>query len=81
MQTTLGEVCSTTGWPVGHAYLVAPDAQALAQGLARMADDCELRARLGAAARRRALQRHSLDAFREKVRFAYQSLQPAPASQ
>ena len=63
------------------AYLVAPEAQALAQGLARMADDCELRARLGAAARLRALQRHSLDAFREKVRFAYRSLQPAPASQ
>jgi hypothetical protein len=36
-----------------------------------------LRRRLGAAARRRALERYSVEAFRRKVRAAYQTLEPA----
>ena len=57
------------------ALLVESHPQALAQGLATLAADPALRARLGAAARRRARERYSLDAFREKVRAAYQTLE------
>lgn len=57
------------------ALLVEPNPQALATGLATLAADGALRARLGAAARRRAGERYSMDAFREKVRAAYRTLE------
>jgi glycosyltransferase involved in cell wall biosynthesis len=57
------------------ALLVESNPQALAQGLATLAADDTLRARLGAAARRRAKERYSVEAFREKVCAAYQSLE------
>jgi glycosyltransferase involved in cell wall biosynthesis len=57
------------------ALLVEPNAQALAKGLATLAMDEGLRARLGAAARRRASEKYSLEAYREKVRAAYQTLE------
>lgn len=62
------------------ALLVEPTAQALAKGLATLAVDEPLRARLGAAARRRAGERYSLEAFREKVRAAYQTLETRGAA-
>jgi glycosyltransferase involved in cell wall biosynthesis len=57
------------------ALLVEPNPQALAQGLATLAADDALRARLGAAARWRARERYSVEAFREKVRAAYRTLE------
>lgn len=57
------------------ALLVEPTPQALAQGLVTLAADDALRARLGTAARWRANERYSLEAFREKVRAAYQTLE------
>jgi glycosyltransferase involved in cell wall biosynthesis len=57
------------------ALLVEPNPQSLAQGLATLATDATLRARLGAAARRRAKERYSVEAFREKVRAAYDALE------
>jgi glycosyltransferase involved in cell wall biosynthesis len=57
------------------ALLVEPNPQALAQGLATLAGDQALRARLGGAARRRAGERYSVEAFREKVRVAYRALE------
>ena len=57
------------------ALLVEPNPQALAQGLATLAADDALRARLGAAARWRACERYSVEAFREKVRAAYRTLE------
>lgn len=62
------------------ALLVEPTAQALAKGLATLAMDEGLRARLGSAARRRASERYSLEAFREKVRAAYQTLETRGAA-
>ena len=63
------------------ALLVESHPQALAQGLATLAADEALRARLGAAARRRARERYSLEAFREKVCAAYRALEaPGRAS-
>ncbi|MDE2450727.1 MAG: glycosyltransferase family 4 protein [Gammaproteobacteria bacterium] len=62
------------------ALLVEPTPQALAKGLATLAADEPLRARLGAAARRRAGERYSLEAFREKVRAAYQTLETRGAA-
>lgn len=59
------------------ALLVEPTPEALAQGLTTLAADEALRARLGAAARRRASERYSAEAFREKVRAAYQALEVA----
>jgi glycosyltransferase involved in cell wall biosynthesis len=59
----------------GCALLAEPNPQALAQGLATLAADKELRARLGAAARLRAVERYSVEAFREKVRVAYRALE------
>jgi glycosyltransferase involved in cell wall biosynthesis len=56
------------------AYLVDSDPQALAQGLAVMSVNSDLRARLGATAHLRAKEYYSVDAFREKVRMAYESL-------
>lgn len=61
------------------ALLVEPDAPALAKGLATLAMDEGLRARLGSVARRRARERYSLEAFREKVRAAYQTLERGAA--
>jgi len=58
------------------ALLVESNPQALAEGLATLAADDALRARLGVAARRRARERYSLDAFREKVLAAYRTLEP-----
>jgi glycosyltransferase involved in cell wall biosynthesis len=57
------------------ALLVEPNPQALAKGLATLAADEALRARLGAAARRRARERYSVEAFREKVCAAYRTLE------
>ncbi|MGH8319469.1 MAG: glycosyltransferase [Steroidobacteraceae bacterium] len=57
------------------ALLVEPNPQAIAQGLATLATDAGLRARLGAAAHRRAAERYSLEAFRRKVAAAYQALE------
>jgi glycosyltransferase involved in cell wall biosynthesis len=57
------------------ALLVEPNPQALAKGLATLTADDALRARLGAAARWRARERYSVEAFREKVRAAYRTLE------
>jgi glycosyltransferase involved in cell wall biosynthesis len=57
------------------ALLVEPNPQALAKGLATLAADEALRTRLGADARRRASERYSLEAFRQKVCAAYQTLE------
>jgi glycosyltransferase involved in cell wall biosynthesis len=57
------------------ALLVEPEPQALARGLVTLAVDDRLRARLGAAAHRRAVERYSVEAFREKVRIAYRTLE------
>ena len=57
------------------ALLVEPSPQELAKGLTTLAADGALRARLGAAARRRASERYSLEAFREKVSAAYRTLE------
>ena len=59
----------------GCALLVEPNPQALAHGLETLAMDETLRARLGAAARRRAREKYSVEAFREKVRAAYDTLE------
>ena len=57
------------------ALLVESNPEELAKGLATLAADEALRARLGAAARRRASERYSVEAFREKVRAAYRTLE------
>jgi glycosyltransferase involved in cell wall biosynthesis len=57
------------------AHLVEPDPQGLAQGLMVMARDGALRSRLAEVARSRALQSYSVEAFREKVRLAYQTIE------
>lgn len=57
------------------ALLVDSNPQALAKGLATLAADGTLRARLGAAARRRAAERYSFEAFRSKVCAAYRKLE------
>lgn len=57
------------------ALLVESSPQALAKGLATLATDEALRARLGAAARRRAGERYSAEAFRSKVCAAYRKLE------
>jgi glycosyltransferase involved in cell wall biosynthesis len=62
------------------ALLVEPDAPALAKGLVTLALDEGLRTRLGSVARRRASERYSLEAFREKVRAAYQTLETRGAA-
>jgi glycosyltransferase involved in cell wall biosynthesis len=62
------------------ALLVESNPQALAKGLVTLAADENLRARLGAAARRRAGERYSVEAFREKVRVAYRTLEALGAT-
>lgn len=62
------------------AQLVEPNPQALARGLATLATDEKLRERLGAAARRRAREKYSVEAFREKVRAAYRTLETLGAA-
>ena len=57
------------------ALLVDSNPQGLAHGLAALAVDPAVRARLGAAARRRAAERYSVEAFRQKVRAAYHTLE------
>ena len=57
------------------AYLVEPNPQALARGLMTLAADEALRARLSVAAGRRARDRYSVEAFREKVSAAYRKLE------
>ena len=61
------------------AWLDEPEPRSLALGLQALCADPALRARLGAAARRRAQERYSLEAFREKVRLAYRSIAPLGA--
>jgi glycosyltransferase involved in cell wall biosynthesis len=63
------------------ALLVEPSPQALAIGLASLAADEALRSRLGAAARRRASERYSVEAFRSKVCAAYRKLEALGAVQ
>jgi glycosyltransferase involved in cell wall biosynthesis len=63
------------------ALLVEPSPQALAIGLASLAADEVLRSRLGAAARRRACERYSVEAFRSKVCAAYRKLEALGAAQ
>jgi glycosyltransferase involved in cell wall biosynthesis len=58
------------------AYLVDTGPEGLARGLLHMSGNPGLRARLGAAARQRAIEHYSIDAFEEKVRAAYQTLEP-----
>jgi glycosyltransferase involved in cell wall biosynthesis len=58
------------------ACLVDTGPEGLARGLMQISGDSGLRARLGAAARRRAIEHYSIDAFEEKVRAAYLSLEP-----
>jgi glycosyltransferase involved in cell wall biosynthesis len=62
------------------AFLVESNPQALAEGLVTLATDAKLRARLGAAAHRRASERYSVEAFREKVRVAYRTLETLGAT-
>lgn len=62
------------------AQLVEPNPQALARGLAALATDEKLRERLGSAARRRAREKYSVEAFREKVRAAYRTLETLGAA-
>jgi glycosyltransferase involved in cell wall biosynthesis len=62
----------------GCALLAEPNPQALAKGLATLAADAPLRGRLGAAARRRARERYSVEAFRRKVCAAYLTLETLP---
>ncbi|HZT03147.1 MAG TPA: glycosyltransferase [Steroidobacteraceae bacterium] len=57
------------------ALLVEPTPQAIANGLTTLATDAPLRIRLGAAAHCRAAERYSLEAFRQKVCAAYQTLE------
>jgi len=57
------------------ALLVEPTPQAIAKGLTTLATDAPLRTRLGAAAHCRAAERYSLEAFRQKVCAAYQTLE------
>jgi glycosyltransferase involved in cell wall biosynthesis len=57
------------------ALLVEPNPQALARGLATLVADEALRARLGSTARRRAAERYSVEAFRQKVCDAYHALE------
>lgn len=61
------------------AWLAEAEPRSLALGLQALCADPALRARLGAAARRRAQERYSLEAFREKVRLAYRSIAPLGA--
>jgi glycosyltransferase involved in cell wall biosynthesis len=63
------------------ALLVEPNPQALAIGLASLAADEALRSRLGAAARRCARERYSVEAFRSKVCAAYRKLEALGAAQ
>lgn len=62
------------------ALLVEPSPQALAKGLATLAADAGLRARLGTAAHRRAAERYSVEVFRQKVYAAYQTLETRGAA-
>jgi glycosyltransferase involved in cell wall biosynthesis len=64
----------------GCALLVEPDPAALAQGLGTLAADEALRARLGLASRRRAGERYSVEAFRQKVCAAYRKLEALGAA-
>ena len=64
----------------GVAHLVEPSADDLARGLQALAGDAELRTRLGRAARARAVERHSLQAYTEALRRAYASILPLPAA-
>jgi glycosyltransferase involved in cell wall biosynthesis len=61
------------------ALLVRPEPDALAAGLRRLAEDPELRGRLGDAGAGRASARYSRAAYREKLRAAYALLGPAAA--
>jgi glycosyltransferase involved in cell wall biosynthesis len=58
------------------ACLVDTGPEGLAQGLTQISGNSRMRARLGEAARRRAIEHYSIDAFEEKVRAAYQTLEP-----
>jgi glycosyltransferase involved in cell wall biosynthesis len=62
------------------ALLVEPEAAALARGLRALLKDPVLRLNLGAAARRLAATRYSLEQFRDSVASAYRRLEPAQQS-
>jgi glycosyltransferase involved in cell wall biosynthesis len=64
-----------------EGFLVPPgDPHALAQQIARLAADPELRARLGAAARRRLLENYTTDAVRRSIRDIYALATLAPST-
>lgn len=56
------------------AMLVAPTAEAMADGLGQLIDDAALRERLGAASARRAGDEYSLDAFEGRLQRAYATI-------
>lgn len=58
------------------AMLVAPDARSMAAGLHRLKEDAACRARLGDAARRKALLEYSHAAFERRLRRAYATIEP-----
>ena len=58
-----------------HAMLVEPTAMAMAQGMAKLADDAALRQKLGDAGRQLAQREYSLDAYRRRLANFYQQLE------
>lgn len=57
------------------ARLADPTPEAFANAFSELASDANVRARLGAAARARAVERHSLEAYRNALGRAYQQLE------
>jgi glycosyltransferase involved in cell wall biosynthesis len=62
------------------ALLVEPEPRAMAVGLSTLAVNEGLRSRLGEVARRRAAEKYSVEAFRNKVAAAYRKLETLPPS-
>jgi len=62
------------------ALLVAPNAEAFAEGLQRLADDPKLRERLGREGAELAHREYTPEAYRDKLHAAYQQLRPTGAS-
>ncbi|WP_119681652.1 glycosyltransferase family 4 protein [Indioceanicola profundi] len=62
------------------ACLVPPEPQAMAEGLMRLITDAEMRGRLGAAARERALAEHTFEAFSRKLTAFYAHIDSAAPS-
>lgn len=64
-----GDVASDVGAGIGEGGFVAPylDVVALAEGLVQLAEDGDLRRRLGAGAARRILDTHSVERYAERL--------------